>query len=257
MKQCTLVKIGGQVIDNSDKLKRCLDAFSSIPGKKILIHGGGKSGSDMLKKLGIEVKYIDGRRITNKKTLEVVTQVYAGSVNKKIVAQLQARNISALGLSGCDLNIIQAEKRPSLPMDYGYAGDIKKVHTDKLEWLLSHQVCPVINPITHNGEGQLLNTNADTIAAEVAISLSSIFSINLHYCFEMPGVMMDINNPHSLLNQLTQNQYTEYQESGIIAAGMIPKLSNGFRAVSAGNTHVTIGSLNHFISGDPHTILRP
>ena len=257
MEQCTLVKIAVKVIDNQEKLEMCLDAFSSVSGMKILIHGGGKSGSDMLKKLGIEVKYIDGRRITDEKTLNIVTQVYAGSVNKKIVAQLQARKISALGLSGCDLNIIHAEKRPSLPIDYGYAGDIKKTNSDALRWLLSENVCPVINPITHNGKGQLLNTNADTIAAEVAISLSPFYKIRLHYCFEMPGVMMDINNPSSRLDELTETQFIDYQKTGVIAAGMIPKLSNGFRAAGPSNTHVTIGSLTHFTSDDPHTILRP
>jgi len=247
MESCTVIKIGGQLLDHSDSLASCLMAFTEIQGKKILIHGGGKSGSNMLKKLGIEVQYIDGRRITDQATLEVVTQVYAGSVNKKVVSTLQSLGENALGLSGCDLNVISAHKRTVGKINYGYAGDIDSINTDCLTWLMKKNVIPVLNSITHDGHGQLLNTNADTIASEVAIALSPYYQVCLHYCFEMPGVMKDLQDPDSLLVHLNLGTYQKLKENGTISSGMIPKLDNGFKACQHG-VKVAIGNSTHFCS---------
>lgn len=240
MERLTIVKVGGKVVEEKESLEQLLNHFSQIRGKRILVHGGGKLATSLAEKLGIETKMVEGRRITDAETLEVVTMVYAGLVNKNIVAGLQAKGCNAIGLTGADLNLIQAKKRPVKEIDYGYVGDIMGVNTSELRLLLNEEVVPVVAPITHDTHGQLLNTNADTIAADLAIELSSYFSVNLFYCFEKKGVLLHPEDDNSVISELTYNRFKELQAEGIINAGMIPKLDNGFSAMKNGVSQVLI-----------------
>ena len=198
-----IVKIGGNVIDNPQALTSFLTVFSSIKGPKILVHGGGKSATALAKKTGLEVQMVDGRRITDAATLELITMVYAGKINKTIVAQLQALDCNALGFTGADANTITSEKRPVSTLDYGFVGDVKNVETSTLELLLNHGVSPVFCALTHDQNGQLLNTNADTIASELAIAFASQFEVELYYCFEKNGVLKDVNDDSSVIEKIT------------------------------------------------------
>ncbi|HMQ08463.1 MAG TPA: acetylglutamate kinase [Saprospiraceae bacterium] len=249
MEQLSIVKAGGNLLDQPSLRNQLLNAFAQCNEKKILVHGGGKRASELLKKLGIPVQYHEGRRITDDKTLDVVTMVYAGSLNKQLCAGLQARNCNALGMSGCDMNIIQAEKRAPKEIQYGWAGDIQSIETDSLKWLLDKNICPVINPITHDGKGQLLNTNADTIASSLAVSLSQQYKVKLHFCFEWDGVLENTNQPDSLIPVITPLFYEGLKRNKIITDGMIPKLDNAFKALSKGVSEVTIGHPQHFLPG--------
>ena len=191
MERLTIVKVGGKVVEDKDSLEQLLIQFSQIRGKRILVHGGGLLATSLAEKLGIETQMVEGRRITDAATLEVVTMVYAGLINKNIVAGLQAKGCNALGLTGADLNVIRAVKRPVKDIDYGLVGDIMGVNTSELRMLLNEEVVLVMAPITHDGKGQLLNTNADTIAADLAIELSNYYNVNLFYCFEKKGVLLN------------------------------------------------------------------
>lgn len=236
-----LFKIGGAVLEDYQELEETLGFFSNLPGRKLLVHGGGRGASQISRQLGIEPKMHEGRRITDAAALEVVVMVYAGLENKKAVSLLQAMNCNAIGLSGADGNVILAEKRPVKVVDYGYAGDIKKVNTQSLCSLLEAGMTPVLCAITHDGRGQLLNTNADTIAAELAAALAGQYQVNLYYCFEKPGVMTDLADEGSVIQYLDPELYASYLRQGIIAEGMIPKLDNAFRALRAGTASVQVG----------------
>jgi acetylglutamate kinase len=236
----TIVKVGGKVVEEEKSLDLLLRDFCNIQGYKLLVHGGGRTATRIADKLGIESKMVEGRRITDKDTLEVVTMVYAGLVNKNIVAGLQARATNAIGLTGADLNLIISAKRPVKEVDYGFVGDVKNVNIENVALLIGKGIVPVLAPITHDGKGQLLNTNADTIANSIAIALSTVFEVNLVYCFEKKGVLLDSNDSDSVIIKLTKTLYNQYKKEGIITEGMIPKLDNGFNALNNGVASVLI-----------------
>lgn len=228
------------MVETPESLTDLLQRFTAIKGPKVLVHGGGRTATQVAAKLGIESHMINGRRVTDKETLDVVTMVYAGLVNKTIVARLQAMEVNALGLTGADLGYMRSEKRPVRDVDYGFVGDVKEVRPETLIDLLNQGVVPVLAPLTHDGKGQLLNTNADTIAGEAAKALAAHFDVTLVYCFEKKGVLFDENDEESVIPSLTRPQLAEYIEKGIIQGGMIPKLENAFEAIDAGVTTVVI-----------------
>lgn len=240
MKKLSIIKIGGKVLDDAVQLAQLLEDFAGLIGERILVHGGGKAATQMAGRLGIETQMVEGRRITDASMLEVAIMVYGGLMNKQIVAKLQARNIPAIGLTGADLDIIRAHKRIVETINYGYVGDIDSVNTSELTALLDRGIAPVFAPLTHDGNGQLLNTNADTIAASVARAASENREVHLIYCFEKAGVLLDPEDDASVIAQLTPDLYATYKTSGIIAAGMIPKLDNAFAALRAGVHRVYI-----------------
>jgi acetylglutamate kinase len=235
-----IIKIGGNVIDNSEKLHLFLKNFSLLKGKKILIHGGGKIATQVADKLGLEVKMHNGRRITDQAMLEVVQMVYGGLVNKNIVSILQSLGCNAVGLTGADLNIISAVKRPVKEIDYGFVGDVTQVNQKAISGLLENDYVPILAPLTHDGKGNMLNTNADTIASETAIAMSSIYQTHLLYCFEKKGVLKDVNDESSVISSLNEKNYAEYLAQNVIFAGMIPKLDNAFSALKKGVREVVI-----------------
>jgi len=243
MKQLTIIKIGGNVIDNSANLHQFLLDFTALPGDKILVHGGGKIATELGESLGIEAKMVDGRRITDIETLRIVTMVYAGLINKNMVAQLQAKGSNAIGLTGADGNIIKAKKRPVKTIDYGFVGDLDEhsVAANTLDSLLKAGLVPVLCAITHDGETQLLNTNADTIASAVAIAMSSLYETKLVYCFEKKGVLKDVSDDDSVVRVIKSAEFEGLKEDGIVAGGMIPKLQNAFEAIKKGVATVYIG----------------
>ncbi len=240
-KPITLIKIGGNIIDNPTELEQFLFDFSKIEGYKILIHGGGKSATKMAESIGLVPQMIDGRRITDAAMLDVVVMIYAGQINKSIVAQLQANSTNAMGFSGADGNLIQSDKRNHPTINYGFVGDVKKVNTQLLETLLSNDIVPVFCAITHDGKGQLLNTNADTIASELAIALSEFFDVTLNYCFEKPGVLYDAEDDSSVIENINQELYSKLKAEKAIHSGMIPKLDNCFNSLSKGVQKIKIG----------------
>ncbi|WP_040280189.1 acetylglutamate kinase [Psychroserpens damuponensis] len=241
MKTIKVIKIGGNIIDNKEVLATFLKSFATISGPKVLVHGGGKLASKLAKQMNIPVKMNEGRRITDAETLDIITMVYAGKINKNIVAQLQANNCNAIGFSGADGNTIVSIKRPIKTIDYGFAGDVKKVNTKALEVLLNNTITPVFCAITHDTNGQLLNTNADTIASELAIGLSSIFNTELYYCFEKNGVLKDIEYEDSVIENINTKSYKTLKENNIIFEGMLPKLNNCFHAINKNVQKVCIG----------------
>lgn len=240
-KPVSLIKIGGNIIDNPTELKQFLSDFSKIEGYKILVHGGGKSATKMAESIGLVPQMIDGRRITDAAMLDVVVMIYAGQINKNIVAQLQANSTNAMGFSGADGNLIQSDKRNHPTINYGFVGDVKKVNTNLLETLLSTGIVPVFCAITHDGKGQLLNTNADTIASELAIALSEVFDVTLNYCFEKPGVLYDAEDDSSVIENINQELYSKLKTEKAIHSGMIPKLDNCFNSLSKGVQKIKIG----------------
>lgn len=246
MEDLSIVKIGGNIIEDSDALDQFLTLFAQLPGHKILVHGGGKKATQLLPKLGIEPKMVNGRRITDAATLEVVTMVYGGLVNKNVVAQLQAKGVNAIGLSGADANTIQAQKRPVTEIDYGFAGDVKGVDGKTISQLINLGLTPVFCALTHNQKGQLLNTNADTITSEVAIGLSDFYNTTIYYCFELDGVLEDINRKDSVIKYIDTTTYDALVAKGIIADGMLPKMHNCFHALNNGVKQVKIGNLGMF-----------
>ena len=241
MKTLKIIKIGGNIIDNNDALDSFLKQFSKLKGPKILVHGGGKLASDLTNQMNVPVNMIDGRRITDSATLDIITMVYAGKINKNIVAKLQANQCNAVGFTGADGNSIIAEKRPVKTIDYGFAGDILKVNTNTLEVLLKSHVTPVFCAITHDENGQLLNTNADTIASELAIEFANRYKTELYYCFEKNGVLKDVNDYDSVIEHINTETYQTLKKQGIIADGMLPKLDNCFHAIENNVDKVCIG----------------
>jgi acetylglutamate kinase len=241
MNSLKVIKIGGKVIDDEQKLDTFLKSFASIEGPKILVHGGGSIASKMGERLGIIPKMIDGRRITDAETLEVITMVYGGLVSKKIVAKLQSYGANAVGLSGADLNIIPASKRDTKPIDFGWVGDVEKVNTEWLSEMLNKKVVPVLAPLTHDGKGNLLNTNADTIASSVASALTKIFDTELIFCFEQSGVM----NQGKLITEMNLLLYRHLKDTSVVTDGMIPKIDLGFSALKANVKQVSIRSFEN------------
>lgn len=241
MEPLYVIKIGGNIIDDEAKLSSFLTAFAGIGGKKILVHGGGKLATKLAAQLGVEQQMIDGRRVTDADTLRIVTMVYAGYINKNIVAQLQANQCNAIGLCGADGNILQSHKRQHATIDYGFVGDVDKVNTPVLQSLLAQQVTVVMAPITHNMEGQLLNTNADTIAQEIAQAMSAHYQVHLIYSFEKAGVLHNAEDDSTVIPAITQASYVQLKQQNIIFAGMIPKLDNAFAALNRGVHRVVIG----------------
>lgn len=237
----SIIKIGGNVIDHPEKLDGFLRLFAQFPGKKILIHGGGVLASRIGGSMGVVPQMKDGRRITDKDTLQVVTMVYAGLINKQLVAQLQSLNQNAMGFTGADGNLIRSQKRPIKDIDYGYVGDVKEVNSHLLELLLSEGIVPVVCAITHDKDGQLLNTNADTIASEIATSLSKKHTVNLYYCFDKPGVLLDEKNDGSLVPLINEEVFEELKQEKVIHSGMIPKMDNAFAALDKGVNRVWLG----------------
>jgi acetylglutamate kinase len=254
----SIIKIGGNIIDDEPKLAAFLDAFTAIKGKKILVHGGGKLATRVAEGLGIRQQLIDGRRITDAETLKIVAMVYAGTINKNIVALLQARGCDAIGLSGADGNAILAHKRVHPTIDYGYVGDVDAINNSLLTSLLLLDKTLVFSPITHDGKGQLLNTNADTIAREIARELSTIFETSLVYSFEKSGVLMNAEDDSSVIPRINPSSYQELKEKQVIFAGMIPKLDNAFAALRSGVGKVIIGraeDLPHLLAGTSGTTI--
>ena len=236
----TIIKVGGKIVEEETSLTALLDRFAAIDGRKVLIHGGGRSATRIAGLLGIESRMVDGRRITDSETLKVVTMVYGGLVNKNIVAGLQARGVNALGLTGADCNIIKAHKRPVKTIDYGFVGDVECADGDMLSRLIEQGITPIIAPLTHDGKGTMLNTNADTMAAETAKALATTYDTTLIYCFELPGVMRNPEDADSLISTITGESYRALLAEGIISGGMIPKMENAFNAINNGVSRVII-----------------
>ena len=249
-----VVKVGGGIIEDENALSTFLDSFSKIEGPKVLVHGGGRLATKVAESLGYETKMVEGRRITDENMLEVVTMVYGGLANKKIVAKLQAKGTNALGLSGADGNLISAHKRPVKDVDYGWVGDIDSINADLLLNLIENNIVPVIAPLSHNGEGKMLNTNADTIASTVATELAQKQSTQLILGFELDGVLRDFNDKSSVIETITPKLFDKYKSEGIISDGMIPKLSNAFNAINAGVESVKICNALK-VGGDLGTVI--
>lgn len=249
MEKVTVIKVGGAVVEDASSLQTFLAQFAAVEGHKVLVHGGGRSATAMAARLGIETKMLDGRRITDEAMLEVVTMVYGGLVNKNIVARMQAIGVNAIGLTGADLDCIRSDKRPSVPIDYGYAGDVRKVNGAALHTLLEAGFVPVMAPLTHNGKGQLLNTNADTIAAEVAKGLVPYYDVTLTFCFEKKGVLSNPADEDSVIPRINRTQYNALVADGTLSGGMLPKFHNAFAALDAGVTSVVITSAVNLNSG--------
>ncbi|WP_066223918.1 acetylglutamate kinase [Formosa haliotis] len=257
MKTLKVVKIGGNIIDDDTALAEFLQGFSKIEGPKILVHGGGKLATKMAKSMNIEVKMTDGRRITDADTLDIITMVYGGKINKNIVAQLQANACNSVGFTGADGNAIVSEKRPVKTIDYGFVGDIKTVNTEVLEVLLKHNVTPVFCAITHNEKGQLFNTNADTVASELAIAFANLYQVELNYCFEKDGVLLDVDDPNSVIEDINTANYATLKAEGVITDGMLPKLDNCFHAISHHVSKVCLGKPNMlFNQNTKHTTIQ-
>ena len=236
----TVIKVGGKIVEEENSLQKLLNDFAAIEGPKVLVHGGGRSATKIATQLGIESKMVNGRRITDAEMLRVVTMVYGGLVNKNIVAGLQARGINAIGLTGADMNVILSDIRPVKNIDYGFVGDVKQVDGERLAALIQSGIIPVMAPLTHDGKGNILNTNADTIAGETAKGLAPYFDVTLIYCFEKKGVLRDETDDNSLIADINRKQFAELVEQGVIQGGMIPKLENAFQAIDAGVKEVII-----------------
>lgn len=252
----TVIKVGGKIVEEEATLNRLLEDFAGIEGYKVLVHGGGRSATKLAERLGIESRMVNGRRITDAETLKVVTMVYGGLVNKNIVAGLQAKGVNAIGLTGADMDVIRSVKRPVKDVDYGFVGDVKHVNVGILETLIRQGVVPVMAPLTHDGEGSLLNTNADTIAGETAKALASVFDVTLVYCFEKKGVLRDADDDDSVIPVITPELFAEYVEQGVIQGGMIPKLENSFSAIEAGVSQVIITLASAIQAGGGTVIKR-
>ena len=240
----TVIKVGGKIVEEDASLAALLDRFAAIEGRKVLIHGGGRSATRIAERLGIESKMVNGRRITDSETLKVVTMVYGGLVNKNIVAQLQATGINALGLTGADCNIIKAHKRPVGEVDYGFVGDVEHANGEMLSALIEQSIVPVVAPLTHDGKGNMLNINADTMAAETAKALAAHYNVTLVYCFEHPGVMRNPEDSQSIIPRITHASYKELLADGTVSGGMIPKIDNAFNAIDNGVEKVIITHAN-------------
>lgn len=255
MEKLTIVKVGGAVVEDEVQLGRLLEDFSLIEGRKILVHGGGRLAAKTAASLGIESRMVDGRRITDSGMLEVVTMVYGGLINKKIVARLQADNVNALGLTGADMDVIRSRKRPVKDgVDFGFVGDVEYVDGKALRTLVEEGIAPVMAPLTHDGKGNILNTNADTIASETAKALAAFYTVTLIYCFEKKGVLADPDDDESVIPVITREDFKRYIADGTVKGGMIPKLENAFAAIDAGVDRVII-TLSTAIDGRQGTVI--
>lgn len=256
MEKLTVIKVGGKIVEEADSLQQLLTDFCAIPGHKVLVHGGGRSATKIAASLGIESQMVNGRRITDAPMLQVVTMVYGGLVNKNIVASLQARGVNALGLTGADLNVLRSDKRPiNDGIDYGFVGDVKQANGQILAKLIQEGIVPVMAPLTHDGQGNMLNTNADTIAQETAKALSPYFDVTLIYSFEKKGVLRDAEDDDSVIPHITRPEFEQYVQDGVVQGGMIPKLENAFQALDAGVSKVVI-TLATAIDGEHGTIIE-
>lgn len=249
MEKLFVIKIGGNIINDEELLKSFLKDFASIEERKILVHGGGKIATEIGKKLGIESKYINGRRITDAETIDMVTMVYGGLVNKKIVALLQGTGCNAIGLTGADANMIPAIKRPVKEMDYGFVGNVNSRQLAIGNWqlFLENKLVPVVAPLTHDQQGQMLNTNADTITSAVAVALSALYKVRLIYCFEKKGVLKDINNEEDVVHDMDKAVYQKLMDEHVLTEGILPKLENAFNAIDQGVKEVLIGHANDVV----------
>jgi acetylglutamate kinase len=249
MEQLFVIKIGGNVIDDENNLAVFLQNFSSVKAKKMLVHGGGKIATKIGEQLGIQSNYVNGRRITDKATIDLVTMVYGGLVNKKIVVKLQSLQCDAIGLTGADANIIPAVKRPVKDIDYGFAGDVlkEKIAVKNLEVLLANNFTLVIAPLTHDGEGQMLNTNADTIASSLSVALSNKYNVRLIYCFEKNGVLENVYDDDSVITFINREKYQQLLADKKLSDGILPKIDNAFAAIDSGVKEVLIGNANDLL----------
>lgn len=237
----TIVKVGGAVVEDAEQLDTLLRAFSTIEGDKILVHGGGRRATKVAAALGIESQMVGGRRITDAGMLEVVTMVYGGLINKNIVARLQALGVNAVGLTGADMDVIRSHRRPVKDgIDFGFVGDVDRVQGERLAMLMESGIVPIMAPLTHDGAGTMLNTNADTIAAETALALAKDHSVTLIYCFEKPGVLSDPDDDGSVIPLITRSDFNRLVSEGTVSGGMVPKLENALKAVEAGVERVVI-----------------
>ncbi|WP_419510415.1 acetylglutamate kinase [Alistipes sp.] len=255
MEKITVVKIGGNVIDDPAVLKRFIAEFAALPGPKILVHGGGKLATRLAQKLELNVQMVDGRRITDKGTLDVVTMVYAGLVNKQLVAGLQAAGCNALGLSGADGNAVTARRRNPEPIDYGFVGDIERIDSALLGRLLEAGITPVFCAIMHDGQGTLLNCNADSVASAVALGAAQVAPAELVFCFEKSGVLRDPDDEATLIREITAESYAALKEDGTVSKGMIPKIENALKAVANGVRSVTIKHSDNLLN-ETGTVIR-
>lgn len=241
MMELTIVKVGGKIVETPETLQALLRQFSALKGLKILVHGGGRTATDVAAQLNIPTQMVDGRRITDAEMLRVVTMVYGGLVNKQVVAQLQASGVNALGLTGADMDVIRSHRRqPVGGVDFGFVGDVDRVDADRLSQLLDSGITPVVAPLTHDGQGCLLNTNADTMAAEVAKALAGRYDVTLVYCFEHAGVLADPDREDSVIHRITRADFERLKAEGVVSGGMLPKLENCLAAVDAGVKRVVI-----------------
>lgn len=241
MEKITVIKVGGAVVEDEAQLTQLLQDFSAIEGRKVLVHGGGRRATKVAAQLGIETQMVNGRRITDASMLEVVTMVYGGLVNKNVVARLQAQGIDALGLTGADIDVIRSHKRPMKNgVDYGFVGDVDRADGDKLHTLIEAGIVPVMAPLTHDGMGNILNTNADTIAGETAKALAKHYDVTLVFCFEKKGVLSNPDDDESVIPTITRADFDRYVADGTISGGMIPKIENAFNAIDAGVGRVVI-----------------
>jgi len=256
--EVTVLKIGGSVIDDPNALESVLTQFAAVPGFKVLVHGGGKIATELATKMGIPQTMTEGRRLTDPETLKIITMVFAGLVNKQIVVKLQGKKIPALGVTGADGDLIRAHKRSPIPKDYGFVGDIDHVNLERLSGWLNEGLTPVIAPLTHDGQGQLLNTNADAIANGIAEALARQFKVTLIYGFEKPGVLLDAKDETSVIPEITMAHFQDLRSQGKVFEGMIPKLENAFRAIRSGVSRVVIGkaeNLGDLLAGKAGTRL--
>lgn len=252
----TIVKVGGAVVEDELQLSQLLRDFSAIEGRKVLVHGGGRRATKVAEQLGIETKMVNGRRITDEQMLEVVTMVYGGLVNKQVVARLQANGVKAIGLTGADADVIRSHKRPLKDgIDFGFVGDVDRADGQVLQHLVEQGIVPVMAPLTHDGKGNILNTNADTIASETAKALAPLYDVTLIYSFEKPGVMKNPDDETSLIPEITRADFERYKADGTISGGMLPKIENALAAVEAGVCRVII-TLATVIDGQHGTVIR-
>ncbi len=252
----TVVKVGGAIVEDEAQLERLLRDFTAINGKKVLVHGGGRRATKVAASLGIESKMVNGRRITDGNMLEVVTMVYGGLVNKNVVARLQANGVNALGLTGADMDVIRSHKRPLKDgIDFGFVGDVDCANGKRLQMLIEEGVVPVMAPLTHDGKGHILNTNADTIASETAKSLAPYYDVTLIFSFEKKGVLRNPEDDDSLITEITREDFKKYVADGVISGGMIPKIENALAAIDAGVKEVNI-TLASAIDGNHGTMIR-
>ena len=256
MEKVTIVKVGGAIVEDNEQLAQLLTDFAAIPGKKVLVHGGGRRATKVAAALGIESKMVNGRRITDAQMLEVVTMVYGGLVNKNLVAKLQAKGVNALGLTGADMDVIHRHKRPVKDgVDFGYVGDVERANGKMLQTLIQEGITPVMAPLTHDGNGNILNTNADTIASETAKALAPYYDVTLIYSFEKKGVLSNPDDDNSVIPVITRSDFEKYQADGTIGGGMIPKIENALAAVDAGVKEVII-TLATAIDGKQGTVIK-